>query len=86
MPNARNLPFCPGFNKYINALKNNRQEAFIILTSYFNLKFFSHPSHIFIDATFKIAPQNFYQVLNILICDDNNNNKFVIPGVIIINY
>ena len=48
-----------------------------IITFFFNLKFFSNCSHIFIDATFKVAPKKFYQVLNILVLDDAD--KFIMP-------
>ena len=63
--NSKIIPFVPVYNKFINTSKVNRQESFIIVTSYFNLNFFSKASHIFFDATIKVAPKNFYQILNI---------------------
>mgnify|MGYP003571360205 CR=1 FL=1 len=60
LPNSKNLPFCPIYNKFINPSKKNRLEAFIIINYFFLLKFLINTTHIFIDATFKIAPKNYY--------------------------
>jgi hypothetical protein len=54
-----------------------RIEQYIIFTFKFNLKLLTKPSHIFIDATFKVAPNNFYQLLNILVHIEKD--KFTIP-------
>jgi hypothetical protein len=75
--NARNIPFCPSYSKYLNPSKNYRFEKYIILTSIFQLLFLSKASDIFIDATFKVAPQNFYQILNIMIYEESKT--FTIP-------
>ena len=83
--NAKNIPFVPVYNKFINTSKGNRQESFIIVTSYFNLNFFSKASHIFFDATFKVAPKNFYQILNILVLEEESNLVFPAAHVIMTN-
>ena len=81
--NSRNLPFCTIYNQYFNIFKINRKESFIIITSFFNLKFISNCcSHIFIGSTFKFAPKKFYQVINILVLDDAD--KFIMPIVHVI--
>ena len=80
--NSRNIPFVPVYDKFINVNKGNRQESFIIVTSYFNLKSFTNASNIFIDATFKVAPKDFYQILNILTQD--KDTKFIMPAAHII--
>ena len=64
--NAKNIPFCPIYTKFINHLKKNREEQYIIFTSIFHLKFLEKCSQIFIDGTFKSSLKNFYQILNIL--------------------
>ena len=56
LPNSKNLPFCPIYNKFINPSKKSRLEAFIIITSIFLLKLLINITYIFIDVTFKIAP------------------------------
>ena len=80
--NAKNIPFVPVYNKFINTSKGNREESFIIVTSCFNLNFFSKASHIFFDATFKVAPKNFYQILNILVLEEESN--LVLPAAHVI--
>ena len=65
--NAKNIPFCPIYTKFINPLKKNREEQYIIFTSIFHLKFLEKCSQTFIDGTFKSSPKNFYQILNISI-------------------
>ena len=74
---AANVPFCPMHTTFINPTKSNRKEEIILLTTQFHLKFFAKASYIFIDATFKISPKNFYQVLNIMAYEEINN--FTMP-------
>ena len=74
---AKNLNFCPIYTRFINPLKKNREEKFIIFTSIFHLKFLSDSNQIFVDATFKSSPNNFYQLLNIMAY--NKNNNFFMP-------
>ena len=75
--NSKNLPFCPIKHKFVNISKNDRVEEYIIITSKFHLNFLAKVSYIFVDATFKIAPKNFYQVLNILGYEEET--KFTMP-------
>ena len=44
--------------------KNNKLEKYVIFSSDFQLNLFSEINEIFIDATFKIFPPNWYQLLN----------------------
>ena len=76
IPNSKNLPFCLNNTKFFNPQKN-RIEQFIIFSSKFQLKILTEATNLFIDATFKVAPKNFYQVLNILAYNDNT--KFIAP-------
>ena len=62
LPKARNIPYCPVYNKFLNPSKKWKLEKYIILTSIFQLLFLTKATNIFIDATFKVAPKNFYQV------------------------
>ena len=78
IPESKDLPFCYVNTKFINPIKN-RLEQYIIFTSKYNLKFLSKASHIFIDATFKVAPKNFYQLINTLVHIEKD--KFAIPIV-----
>ena len=81
IPNSKNLPFCLNNTKFFNPIKN-RIEQNIIFSSKFQLKFLIDATHIFIDATFKIVPKNFYQILNILA--HNDKTKFTIPVAFIL--
>ena len=74
IPNSKNLPFCLNNTKFFNPQKN-RIEQFIIFFSKFQLKILTEATNFFIDAIFKVAPKNFYQVLNILAYNDNT--KFI---------
>ena len=74
--NSRELPFCLNNTKFYNP-KKNRIEQFIIFSSKFHLQFLGETTHLFVDATFKIAPKNFYQVLNIL--SRNEKTNFTVP-------
>ena len=81
IPNSKNLLFCLNNTKLFNPIKN-RIEQNIIFSSKFQLKFLIDVTHIFIDANFKIAPKNFYQILNILA--HNEKTKFTIPVAFIL--
>ena len=76
IPNSKNLFFCHINFKFINPEKN-RFEQYIIFTSILNLKFLTKATNIFIDATFKVAPKSFYQLLNILVHIEKES--FTIP-------
>lgn len=45
--------------------KNFKLEKFLIFTSIFHLKCFNEITELFIDGTFKSAPINWYQLVNI---------------------
>ena len=81
IPNSKNLPFWLNNTKFFNPIKN-RIEQYIIFSSKFQIKFLIDATHIFIDATFKIAPKNFYQILNILA--HNDKTKITIPVAFIL--
>ena len=78
LPNSKDLPFCPIYNKFINPSKKSRLEAFIIITSIFLLKLLINITDIYIDVTFKIAPQNYYQILNIILMMKHINSTFLL--------
>lgn len=58
--------FCFAYNKYINPNYHNREEKFIIYTTIFQLKKLAESDLIYIDATFRASPRNYYQLLNII--------------------
>ena len=61
---TKNIYFCPGKENFIN-YKTNKIEKNVYFTSIFKIKLLSEAEEIFIDATFKMAPKNYYQILNI---------------------
>ena len=63
----------------MNPSKKWKLEKYIILTSIFQFLFLTKATNIFIDATFKVAPKNFYQVLNIMVYEEKK--KFTMPVV-----
>lgn len=74
--------FCPIHTKFINTLTNNRQEQYKIFTSFFHLKFLEKTAQLFIDATFKSSPKNYYQLLNIIAYNQKEN--FIMPVAFIL--
>ena len=52
-------------------------EKYVIFASDFQLNLYSDLDEIFIDATFKVAPHNWYQLLNIF--GYIKNKKFYLP-------
>lgn len=64
--------FCFAYNKYINPSYHNREEKFIIYTSIFLLKKLEVSELIYIDATFRTSPKNFYLLLNIIVKDNQS--------------
>ena len=84
MPNSKNLPVCLNNTKFFNPIKK-RIEQYIIFSSKFQLKFLIDATHIFIDATFKIAPKNFYQILNILVHNDKTKFTIQVAFILMIN-
>ena len=84
LPKSKNLPFCLVNNKFINPIKN-RVEHYIIFSSKYNMTFLSKASYIFIDATFKVSPKNFFQLLNILVFIQDHNFVYPIMHVLMSN-
>ena len=62
----KNMPFCFAIKKIINPNKNNRQEKFIIFTSLYQIQNFIQSNDIYIDINYKICPNGYYQILNII--------------------
>ena len=60
----KNIIFCPAKEVYFNPQKN-KFERLVFFTTFFQLKIMAECEEIFIDATFKMAPKNFYQILNV---------------------
>lgn len=61
----KNIPFCLKNVSYIDNNNNGKLEKYILLTTNFQLNMLTNSTQLFIDATFKVAPRGFYQVLNI---------------------
>ena len=61
-PTVPSSPFCLNYIKFFDCTKN-REERIITFTSLFQLKILAESKEIFIDGTFRSAPQNFYQLL-----------------------
>ena len=61
---TKNLYFCPAKESFIN-YKTNKLEKIVYFTSIFQIKLLPESEEIFIDGTFKMAPKNYYQILNI---------------------
>ena len=74
--------FCIGKGTFVNFRKKKRLEKYVIFMSEFQINFFSQISEIFIDGTFKVAPKNWYQLLNIFGYD--KTHKFFMPLAFII--
>jgi len=75
--------FCPFKGEFINYRKKRRLEKYIIFMSEFQINYFPEISEIFIDGTFKVAPKNWYQLLNIFI--DKKHNIYMPLAFIILN-
>ena len=74
--------FCPCKSEFINYRKKKRLEKYIIFMSEFQINFFGNVCELFIDGTFKVAPKNWYQVLNIFGYDKKQD--FYMPLAFII--
>lgn len=61
--NLLNLAFCPLKENFIN-FKKNKKENIVFFTIKYQLNVLSECEGIFIDGTFKMAPKNYYQILN----------------------
>ena len=81
IPESQNIPFCQSNNKFFNPYKN-RIEAYILFTTKYHLKLLTKASQVFMDATFKVAPKNYYQLFNILGFLETENLIFPIAFVI----
>ena len=74
--------FCPCRGEFINFRKKKRLEKYIIFMSEFQINYFIDIKEYFIDGTFKIAPKNWYQLLNIFGYDPTH--KFYMPMAYIV--
>mgnify|MGYP006873078274 CR=1 FL=1 len=57
--------FCISKGEFINFSKNKKLERYIIFASQFQLKLYNEVDELFIDGTFKVAPKNWLQLINI---------------------
>ena len=60
----KNISFCPSKENFI-ILSSIKLERIVFFTSIFQLKLLSECEELYIDGTFKMAPKNYYQILNI---------------------
>jgi hypothetical protein len=60
----KKISFCPSKENFID-LSSNKLERIVFFTSIFQLKLLSECEELYIDETFKLAPKNYYQILNI---------------------
>lgn len=67
------IPFCLSKGDIVNLSYKNRLEKYCIFTSLLQLKIAAESDDWFLDATFKIAPKNWNQVLNIWGYKKKNN-------------
>ena len=81
IPDSQNIPFCQSINKFFNPNKN-RIEEYVLFSSKYHLILLSKGSQIFMDATFKAVPKNFYQLLNVLVYLETE--KICIPVVFVL--
>ena len=76
--------YCIAKGEIINFKNNNKLEKYVIFSSDFQLNLFIEINELFIDATFKICPPNWYQLLNIF--GYIEKRKFYLPmGHILMN-
>ena len=57
--------FCISKGEFINFSKNKNLERYFIFASQFQLKLYNEVDELFIDGTFKVAPKNWLQLINI---------------------
>ena len=57
--------YCIEKGEFINFEKNNKLEKYVIFASDFQLNLFNDVNELFSDATFKVAPPDWFQLLNI---------------------
>lgn len=62
---SKNLFFCPVKEAFINP-KTKKLERIILFSTLFQINLFSECKELFIDGTFKMVPQKYYQILNFL--------------------
>ena len=68
---------CISKGEFINFKKNKKLEKYIIFSSQFQLKLYNEVDELFIDGTFKIAPKNWLQLINIF--GYIKKKKFYVP-------
>ena len=79
------MPFCYLNETFLNPLKNNRQEKIVIFTSEVQIKKLEKAARVFIDATFRCSPKEYYQLFNILADIGEGNIIFPIFHVLMTN-
>ena len=72
-------------NKTIINAEKNRNEGYIIFSSKTQMEFLNKAKQIYIDATSKSCPKNYYQILNINIKTKNSNKIIPIFNIIMTN-
>ena len=68
-----NESFCISKGEFINFKKNKNLEKYIIFASQFQLKLYNEVDQLFIDGTFKVAPKEWLQLINIFGYIKNRN-------------
>ena len=81
----KNIPFCFQKENFLNPQKKFREESYILFTTLWQLKLIEKSKQIFIDATFKISPKGYYQLLNIFANIDDNNFEIPLIHVLMTN-
>lgn len=72
--------FCYEYRKILNPEYHFRKEKFFIYSTIFQLNKLASSDLIFIDATFRTSPRNYYQMLDIL-CKDKQTCRKIIPVI-----
>lgn len=67
------VPFCLCKGEFINIRYKNRFGKYVIFSSLYQMKIASECNDFFLDGTFKTAPKDYYQILNIWGYKKNNN-------------
>ena len=81
----KNIPFCFQKENFLNPQKKFREKSYILFTTLWQLKLIEKSKQIFIDATFKISPKGYYQLLNIFANIDDNNLEIPLIHVLMTN-
>lgn len=69
----------------ISKKNNKRTELYYILANEFQINLFESCDYLFVCATFKTAPERFYQILNIIGYLSNTGNSFPLMNISMIS-